>query len=89
LIGEAGITVQVLSGPLAGKTFCFTGFRDNDLQDALEAAGGTMKGSVSKGLDYLVMHDPSSTSGKAMKARKYGTCLITPDEARAMAGGAV
>ena len=89
LIGEAGITVQVLSGPLAGKTFCFTGFRDRDLQDALEAAGGSMKSGVSKGLDYLVMHDPTSTSGKAQKARKYGTSLITPDEAKDMAEGTV
>jgi len=88
LVGEAGIEVQVVSGALAGKTFCFTGFRDRDLQESLEKNGGTVKSGVSKGLDYLVMLDPTSTSGKAQKARKYGTSLITPDEARDMVDGA-
>jgi DNA ligase (NAD+) len=89
LVGEAGIEVQVVSGALAGKTFCFTGFRDNDLQETIEKNGGTVKGGVSKGLNYLVMLDPTSTSGKAMKARKYGTDLITPDEARTLVEGTV
>jgi len=67
----AGVTIKkVVDGPLSGKTFCLTGFRDPALQDALEGAGGVVKG-VSKKLDYLVLQDPSSTSGKAKKARSY------------------
>ena len=85
LIGN-GILVQTVGGALLGKSFCLTGFRSPELVDAIEKAGGTMKGSVSKGLDYLIAQDPNSTSGKAQQARKYGTKVIGADEARTMAG---
>lgn len=81
-----GVQVQSVSGPLVGMSFCMTGFRDAALSDAIELAGGTMKSSVSKGLTYLIAQDPSSTSGKAQTARKYGTKVIGIDEARKMAG---
>jgi DNA ligase (NAD+) len=43
-------------------------------------AGGTVKGSVGKGLTYLVLADPNSTSSKAVAARKHGTeCLSEED----------
>ena len=64
-----------------------TGFRDPALDEALEKAGGTMKSGVSKGLDYLVAADPTSNSGKAKKARDYGTKVIGITDAWAMAGG--
>jgi len=81
-----GITVQDVSGPLVGKTFCMTGFRDQALAEAIEKAGGTMKGSVSKGLTYLISQDPNSTSGKAQTARQYGVKVIGIDEAQKLAG---
>jgi DNA ligase (NAD+) len=37
-------------------------------------------GSVTKELHYLVIADPQSTSSKAVKARQYGTKLITEDD---------
>jgi len=86
LIGEAGIVVQAATGPLVGKTFCFTGFRDPDLGDALEKLGATVKSSVSKKLTYLVAEDANSQSGKARKARGYGIEVIGKDDARKMAG---
>lgn len=86
LIGEAGITIATVSGPLVGLSFCMTGFRDADLSDAIEKQGGTMKGSVSKGLTYLIAQDPASTSGKAAKAAQYGVKVIGIDEAYKMAG---
>jgi len=77
--------VEDLTGPLAGKSFCMTGAlpsgtKRNDMATRIEAAGGEVKNSVGKGLTYLVMADPSSTSSKAEKARKLGTECI--DEAR-------
>ena len=86
LVAEAGITVQDSNGPLVGKSFCLTGFRDATLADAIERAGGTVKSSVSKALTYLVALDANSQSGKAQKARKYGTNVIDLDEARKLAG---
>jgi DNA ligase (NAD+) len=41
--------------------------------------GGRVAASVTKGVDYLVLADASSTSSKAEKARKLGTQVI--DEA--------
>jgi len=84
--GGAGITIKVTKGPLKGKTFCMTGFRDSALVDAIEGSGGTVKSGVSKTLDYLVVQDVTSTSGKAKKAAKYGTAIISIDEAKKMAG---
>jgi len=86
LLQEADILIQDVTGPLIGKSFCMTGFRDQTLADALEKAGGTMKGSVSKGLTYLICLDPSSQSGKAQKAKSYGIKVIGVDDARKLAG---
>jgi len=75
-----GITIQKqVDGPLKGKTFCMTGFRDPDMATTIEAQGGTLKSGVSKGLTTLVTKDATSTSGKAEKARKYGTEVIDID----------
>jgi len=83
---QVGVSIKVTKGPLKGKTFCVTGFRDSALSDAIEAAGGTMKSGVSKGLDYLIVQDVNSTSGKAKKAKTYGTAIIGIDDAKKMAG---
>jgi DNA ligase (NAD+) len=73
-------------GPLAGKTFCFTGALARprkELEQLVEERGGTLLAGVTKELMFLVMADPSSGSSKAEKAKKYGTqCL---DEAQFMA----
>ena len=71
------------SGPLGGKSFAMTGLRNIDGKDVGEMIignGGDLKSGVSKGLDYLIIKDPLSTSNKAQKARKYGTKLISPEE---------
>lgn len=78
---SVGLTVKVASdGPLKGKSVCLTGFRDSDLTEAIEAAGGAVKSGVSKTLSILVAQDPKSNSGKAKKARGYGVEIISPDE---------
>ena len=41
-----------------------------------EDAGLSVRKGISKGLDLLVIADPDSQSGKARKAREYGTRVI-------------
>jgi NAD-dependent DNA ligase len=72
-------------GQLTGQTFCFTGFRDKELEAAIRAAGGTIKSSVGKSLTYLVAANPASTSGKPAKARKLGIEVIGREAAKEMA----
>jgi len=77
---SAGITVKApADGPLKGKLICMTGFRDPEMADAIEDAGGIVKSGVSKKLDFLVAADPTSTSGKAKKARQYGIPILSQD----------
>jgi DNA ligase (NAD+) len=70
-------------GPLAGLTFCFTGAASRsrgELTHLVESNGGRVLNAVTKELNYLVIADVASTSSKAVKARKYGTKLITEDD---------
>lgn len=83
----AGVTIKkpVVGGKLSGVSFCFTGVRPSaDEKEAIQELGGALKGSVSKGLTYLVAKDPKSTSGKAKKARDQGTSVISMDDFRGM-----
>ena len=77
-VGVVPVTKKA-SGPLAGKTFCFTGALSKprkELEALVEERGGTLLSGVTKELDYLVMEDPTSGSSKAQKAAKYGTKCI-------------
>ena len=80
--------VEVSSdGKLGGKSFCFTGAASRprkELWSLVEDNGGVVFESVKKGLDYLVMADPNSTSSKAVKARKAGVTLISEEDFVAM-----
>jgi len=74
---------EVVKGGLTGKSFCFTGSmtrKRGDLEGMVTSAGGVVKGSVGKGLSYLVIADPNSTSSKAVAARKNGTQCISEEE---------
>jgi len=80
----AGVTIKPrVKGKLTGKSFCFTGSMEKPrpaLQKMVEDAGGSVKKSVGKGLHYLVIADPNSTSSKADAARKFGTTLISEQQ---------
>ena len=70
-------------GKMGGKSVCFTGAAKRprkELQAMAEGAGLEVKDSVTKGLTYLVMADPTSISSKAEKARKLGTKCISEEE---------
>jgi len=81
--------VEEASGALVGKTFCMTGSlpsgtKRNEMGKRIEAVGGEFKSSVGKGLNYLVIADPASTSSKAEKARKLGVELISEEQLEEM-----
>lgn len=63
-----------------GLSVCFTGGKEADKRamasEAL-AKGLLVKTSVSKKLDILVLADADSQSGKAQKAREYGTRMVS------------
>jgi DNA ligase (NAD+) len=80
---KAGIKIKGLKGgPLVGFSFCFTGKSERkraDLEALIVNNGGVVKTSVSKGLTYLVLADPTSASTKAKAAAKNGTSCISEE----------
>jgi DNA ligase (NAD+) len=80
---DNGVKIKVRAvGTLTGKSVCFTGSMKNKrpvLEKMAAEAGADVKGSVGKGLTYLVIADPNSTSSKAAAARKFGTTLISEE----------
>jgi DNA ligase (NAD+) len=87
---DVGVKVKPpVKGSLSGKSFCFTGKSTQPravLQKIAKDAGGEVKKSVGKGLDYLILADPNSTSSKAKAAKKLGTKLLSEDDFMKMAG---
>lgn len=87
----SGVTIKErVKGNLTGKSFCFTGsmkHKRGELEAMVTDSGGTVKSSVTKGLTYLVMADPSSGSSKAKAARKNGTDCISEEDFLAMVPG--
>jgi DNA ligase (NAD+) len=85
---SAGVKIrEVRVGNLTGKSFCFTGKSTRkraDLEKMVTDNGGIVKGSVTKGLSYLVLADPNSGSTKAQAARKNGTVCISEEAFVAM-----
>lgn len=70
-------------GKLTGSSLCFTGamkMKRPVLEKMAADSGAEIKSSVGKGLTYLVIADPNSTTSKAVAARKLGTKLISEDE---------
>jgi DNA ligase (NAD+) len=81
---STGVTIKEIAvGSLTGNSICFTGSMKTKrpvLEKMAAEAGGEIKSSVGKGLTYLVIADPNSTSSKAVAARKLGTKLISEEE---------
>lgn len=81
---------------LEGKSVCFTGqlnskidktiISRNKAQEIATCKGLIVKNNVIKNLDYLVLSDVHSQSGKAKKARKYGVSLISENAFWSMLG---
>ncbi|MFW6292760.1 MAG: NAD-dependent DNA ligase LigA, partial [Spirochaetota bacterium] len=77
------------SGPLLGKSFCFTGalasMTRSQAQDMVREAGGTVTSAVSRSLSFLVTNDTESGSSKNAKAVRFGVRIITEEEFLAIA----
>jgi DNA ligase (NAD+) len=76
-------------GPLKGMSFVLTGAMSKprkEIEVAIERAGGENKGSVGKGVTFLVQADANSTSNKTEKANKVGTKVISEDTLWKMIG---
>jgi len=88
--GALRIKSPAAGGPLAGKSFCFTGelrsMKRPEAEALVKALGGTSKSSVTKGLSFLVTNDPGSGSDKNRKAAAYGVSVIGEDEFLRLAG---
>ena len=72
------------SGALKNISFCFTGelktLKRQDAEKMVKEAGGIVKSSVTKDLNYLVTNDTSSGSSKNEKARKLSVPVISEEE---------
>lgn len=81
---DNGVKIKLRAvGNMTGASVCFTGSMKNKrpvLEKMAADAGADIKGSVGKGLTYLVIADPNSSSSKAVAARKLGTKLISEEE---------
>ena len=73
---------------ISGKSFLITGTLSKgrkEIEADIVAAGGEMKGSVSKNLDYLVVGEDSGS--KLAKAQKLGVATLSEEELYKMIGG--
>jgi len=80
-------TKESIMGKLTGKSFCFTGalaIKRAVAEKMVEDEGGENKSGIVKGLSFLVIADPSSTSSKAVKARSLGTTLLSEESFMAL-----
>jgi DNA polymerase-3 subunit epsilon len=90
---------SVAGNGLHGKRVCFTGELQSRIDGALitrdvaeklaERAGLLVADGVTKKLDLLIVADPNSQSGKAKKARQYGTRILADSVFWRMIGVAV
>lgn len=84
---EAGVQLSnttinsVSEGGLTGKTFLFTGtmqMKRSEAEALVESKGGTMLGSVSSKLNYLIVGEEAGS--KLEKAKKLGSVQILTEE---------
>ena len=54
---------------LVGKTYCFTGVRDKELQKNIEQRGGKVVSAMSKNVNVLICDDVHGSSDKLKKAK--------------------
>ncbi len=90
---DAGVRPQTgekrSGGPLAGKTFVFTGtleiFKRKEAQQLVEGLGGRASGSVSKKTDYLVAGRDAGS--KLDRANELGVSVLSEVEFQQLLAG--
>lgn len=72
------------TGPLAGKSFLFTGtlelMKRSEAQKLVVSLGGTKASGVSKTLSYLVVGNAGKAGSKLAKAEKAGVPVLSEDD---------
>ncbi len=80
---------QEAGGPLDGKTLVVTGtlegFKREEAEEAIRAAGGKVAGSVSKKTDYVVAGE--SAGSKLAKAQELGVPILDEADFRRLLAG--
>lgn len=69
-----------ISEELVGQKFCFTGFRNTELENKIIQKGGKIKNSFSLDITTLVVKDKSISTTKVQKAEKAGITIIDEQE---------
>lgn len=77
---DAELKERIQGLTVRGNSYCFTGFRDADLERKITRLGGEVKSSAVNGLTYLIAKDPSRVTGKMLKAKEQGTKIISQRE---------
>jgi len=84
ILNYVKIKKKIEGGELEGKSFCFSGFRDNNLEESIKRNGGRINSGVSRKLTYLVVKNKNTTTEKIKKALSYGTVLLEPSDVECM-----
>lgn len=71
-------------GKFFGKSVCFSGFRDAELEKAVTSQGGSIASGVSKNTSILVVKDKNASSGKISKALAIGVKVVGIEEFKEM-----
>lgn len=71
---------KIKKNVIENKKFVFTGFRNKDLEEAIEGLGGKISSSISGNTDYLVIKDENTTGTKLDKAKKLNVKIIKLDD---------
>lgn len=75
-----GEVQEVLSDKLKGENICFTGFRDEEMEDKIRENGGTITDGVSSKTTMLIVKKLDSGSSKISKAAKLGIKIVERDK---------
>ena len=81
LLDQVSLVSASKQGHLAGATYCITGTLSrprNQIKDDIKEAGGVVKDSITKTLDYLVVGKNSGS--KLKKAEDAGVVVISEEE---------
>lgn len=77
-------TQEIKDSPLMNKqVYCtgkFTNYKKDQLKSVIDKLGGIYANGYKKSLDYLIVANDSSKSGKVVKAKSDGVSIMTENE---------
>ena len=79
MLSHESINTVNKEGELKGKSYCFSGVRDKNLESDIVSKGGIIADSLTKSVNYLVVLDINGSSSKIEKAKKYGINIVSID----------